>query len=369
MVGNSQIKKKVDIIKEEFEGVTGPLTQTQWNNKQTLVNKWVKDKETIKANYKSNPRACRVGGGGRHDKCPKFITQMAYKQIWEESFYRDVIINSRLMRSILLATIRANSDYRVFTNESGYQKKNKNHILIGPYFLRKFRHDWDLYRLISCKTTYNPGNIIEQQIPSLCKILIIRKLLPIKLGIVIYACIVYMLYICYLCMYCMCVVSLYIYRRLINHDQSMVYGYSWNGTNYIPWSLQKNKGHPKMQNDRKTFTMVPTFVYNYESKQFELGTTFAILESTSGLPVYPGPSTVLRNNLDKLGIKVGYNADGKFFVTSSMNGWNQWYNLPDQVEEIARSGEGSVIQLDNHVGFHNEELFVKPLLRKCVIPR
>ena len=145
----------------------------------------------------------------------------------------------------------------------------------------------------------------------------------------------------------------------------------FDGKRWVPFDFATFAGCPKMQNSRKTFTLIPMPIYDYNSCDVTFGTHIIILESKSKIKPYPGMSRSLSKQLESLGLKAGYNKNDScnVFIQTSHNGWSQAYNVPHQIDVIVKSvGEGAIAELDGHTFWKNKELTAYPLLQNQIYP-
>ena len=186
-IGKCKLTKR-DVVREEVSHIIGDefgkIENSVINNFVTNVRtRWKRKINPYKVNYVVNPLAFRIGGGGRHDRCPEDIRHMSFRNIFFAAFDNSTFVDKCGMQQVVLDTISSHGGYQGFVKSShGYDKRNRQHLLINDKWLGKFRRDYKLLSLISGKTQYAPAHIIEQQIPSLIISLIVRRLLPIKFS-------------------------------------------------------------------------------------------------------------------------------------------------------------------------------------------
>ena len=155
----------------------------------------------------------------------------------------------------------------------------------------------------------------------------------------------------------------------MNPDHTCMREFMFDGKRWVPFDFASFAGAPKVQGSRKTFTLIPMPVFDYNTNAVEFGTHIIILESKSKLKPYPGISSQLRNELKAVGLNAGNNAKENVFIQSSHNGWSQQHNVPAQVDVISQSvGTGAIAEVDGHTFWKNKELFGYPLCDKQVFP-
>ena len=156
------------------------------------------------------------------------------------------------------------------------------------------------------------------------------------------------------------------YRLLCNHDQSMIWYLLLDGNSWVPFDCSDYAGNISHQNWKKTLTNSPTICFNFETGEVHWGTNFIIVQSRGKSNGHLGMSKQLENRFEKVGLSKGYNKDHDVFITSSHNGWNQEYNLDDQIEYICTE-KGMLIELDRLELFISGE-FVEKCLQKAALP-
>ena len=155
-------------------------------------------------------------------------------------------------------------------------------------------------------------------------------------------------------------------RMYKNHDQTMIYAWNFNGKYWVPRECQDLAGKQPKQGSKDTVTNVSTIEYNLDSKQVTLGPNVLILQSVRKKVPYPGMSLQLERQLQEVNLVKGMNKNHSTFITSSMNGWNQKYNVPDQRDLLFEAG--AIVETDNWTYFADYDHWIAPAFEKLTFP-
>lgn len=146
----------------------------------------------------------------------------------------------------------------------------------------------------------------------------------------------------------------------------MIYAWHTGFRYYVPRECSDFMGNVSKQNDRHTITNGSTIEYNLISKKTSLGPNFLILQSDSNKNPYPGLSKNWEKRLNDISLLKGMNKDYSTFISSSRNGWNQIYNLNDQLQLLCEPG--TFLETDGWTYFKNWDIWIEPALTKQTFP-
>ena len=155
-------------------------------------------------------------------------------------------------------------------------------------------------------------------------------------------------------------------RMYKNHDQTMIFAWNFNFKYWIPSECKHMSGKKPKQNAKSTVTNVSTIEYNFETRKTTLGPNVLILQSDSRRRPYPGMSKQLERKLHDVNLLKGFNKDFNTFITSSYNGWNQLYNVPNQRKLLFTAG--AIVETDNWTYFADFDNWILPALRSLTFP-
>jgi len=153
-------------------------------------------------------------------------------------------------------------------------------------------------------------------------------------------------------------------RKLINHDQSMIWSCPERGVSYTPGFMAGFGGRQKRQGDRKTWTHTPTLVYNLKERSCEFGVSLLVFPSGAAASHF-APSTqfrqALRNNQPhSFKLTRCIDQEHNVFIDTSYNGWEQRDTVIRSVP-IFRQHPFSILLLNNWEHFSDPE-FIDLLL-------
>ena len=132
---------------------------------------------------------------------------------------------------------------------------------------------------------------------------------------------------------------------------------------YSPECTQNIANIAKKQGWKNTFTVVPLAWVNLQTKSLEFDTTTIIIPLKTK---EHNVSKQLEAQLKKLNLKGGYDKDTKLLIIVSTNGWDQEYNLKDQVAHTYK--RYGLLTHDGWTHFENYDEFILPLLKKLTFP-
>ena len=151
-----------------------------------------------------------------------------------------------------------------------------------------------------------------------------------------------------------------------NHDQTMIYAWNFNCKYWVPRECQDMAGKKPKQGSKDTVTNVSTIEYNFKSKQTTLGPNVLILHSERVQKPYPGMSKYLERKLQEVDLLKSMNKKYSTFITSSNNGWNQVYNIPDQRDLLFE--KGAIVETDNWTYFNDMDHWILPAFDRLTFP-